>query len=64
MKKVLTGKPKHLTPLQTGQIFVVNSLRDQRYETNDGVNPAENYCIEITSAGLCLFTLYFYNISL
>ena len=45
----------------------------KRYETNDGVNPAENDCIEIGAAllyylarqvWLGLFTFYFYNISL
>ena len=50
-------------------------MRVERYETNDGVNPAENDCIEIGAAslhylplgwseGLGLFTLYFYNIAL
>ena len=71
-RKTLTPPTFHLCPLQ---IEIKKSMRVERYETNDGVNPAENDCIEIGAAslhylplgwseGLGLFTLYFYNIAL
>ena len=49
--KTLTPR-YHLPPPPSTDTDKKKSMRVERYETNDGVNPAENDCIEIGAASL------------